>query len=432
MKVISMLFMLLVLISNLFAGDPPRKPFVVLKVNGQTYKNGAEITVRPGERIKAQAILMGGRRDYCSNPQKYANVGKNTVVESSGENGMSFNINGGQFRGKWSLTNELAKFSSAEALKITPVEGGQLKREAMIEIPKDGFSKIYLKVQSKTNWHYVRHTPAGKKEKDEQNEGTSTFYLVLQLEEGIWYSSNNLTAKGLEDFTVRNEMNEVQKFYSLIEKYLLKKDYKNADIQIQNLKNYVAETKRAIDEAKQENPEYNCVVTFIGLPTDLSMDYLNKIQIVSNKWKERYLISQANVLKINNMLLDYQMGFSANVLKSVFKNYINWGSGLPTGAENFLTLYDPDNVLGAIDLPRTVMSWYMDAQSDAGILKNQVETIKKLSELREFYLNNMSNFVKERKKLQEIINDLKPIKERNDALTQYFNSITWASWQAKQ
>ena len=210
----------------------------------------------------------------------------------------------------------------------------------MIEIPKDGFSKIYLKVQSKTNWHYVRNTPAGKKEKDEQNEGTSTFYLVLQLEEGIWYSSNNIMAKGLEDFTVRNELNEVQKFYKLIEKYLLKKDFKNADMQIQNLKNYVAEVKRAIDEAKQENAEYNCEVTFIGLPTDLSMDHLNKIQTMSNKWKERYLISQSNVLKINNMLLDYQMGFSANVLKSVFKNYINWGSGLPTGVENFLTLYE--------------------------------------------------------------------------------------------
>lgn len=432
MKTLSIIFLLLTYFSGILGGDPPREPFVVLKVNGKTYKNGAEITVRPGERVKVEAVLMGGRRDYCSNPQKYANVGKNTVVESSGENGMSFNINSGQFRGKWSLTNEVAIFSSADALKITPIENAQLNREAMIEIPKDGFSKIYLKVQSKTNWHYVRHTPAGKKEKDEQNEGTSTFYLVLQMEEGVWYSSNNLMAKGLEDFTVRNEMDEVQKFYKLIEKYLLKKDYKNADIQIQNLKNYVAETKRAIDEAKQENAEYNCDVTFIGLPTDLSMEHLNKVQTMSNKWKGRYLISQANVVKINNMLLDYQMGFSANVLKSVFKNYINWGSGLPTGAENFLTLYDPSNMLGVIDMPRTVMSWYMDAQSDASILKNQVETIKKLSELREFYLNNMSNFVEERKKLQEIINDLKPVKERNDALIGYFNSVSWATWQAKQ
>ena len=430
MRLFNIVFLLLISINSLFAGDPPRKPFVVLKVNGQTYNNGAEITVRPGERIKVEAVLMGGRRDYCSNPQKYANVGKNTIVERSGENGMSFNINGGQFTGEWSLTQEKATFSSAEALKITPVEG-QLKREAMVEIPEDGFSKIYLKVQSKTNWHYSRRTPAGKKEKDETNEGTATFYLVLQSEEGVWYSSNNITAKGMEDFTVRNELNEVQKFYGLIEKHLLKKDYNNADVQIQNLKNYVAEVKRAIDEAKQENPEYNCEITFIGLPTDLSMEHLNKIQSLSNKWKERYLISQVNAERINNMLLDYQMGFSANVLKSVFKNYINWGSGLPTGVENFLTLYDPSNMLGAIDLPRNVMGWYMDAQSDASILNDQVKAIQNLSKLREFYLDNMANFVKERKKLQEIIKDLQPIKERNDALKQYFGTVSWATWKEK-
>lgn len=302
MRLFNIVFLLLISINSLFAGDPPRKPFVVLKVNGQTYNNGGEITVRPGERIKAEAVLMGGRRDYCSNPQKYANVGKSTVVERSGENEMSFNINGGQFTGEWSLTQEEAIFSSAEALKITPVEGQQLKREAMIEIPEAGFSKIYLKVQSKTSWHYSRHTPAGKKEKDETNDGTATFYLVLQSEEGVWYSSNNIMAKGLENFTVRNELNEAQKFYGLIEKYLLKKDYNNADVQIQNLKNYIAEAKRAIDEAKQENSEYNCEITFIGLPTDLSMEHLNKIQTLSNKWKERYLISQINAERINSML----------------------------------------------------------------------------------------------------------------------------------
>jgi len=131
------------------------------------------------------------------------------------------------------------------------------------------------------------------------------------------------------------------------------------------------------------------------------------------------------------MLLDYQMGFSANVLKSVFKNYINWGSGLPTGVENFLTLYDPSNMLGVIDLPRNVMGWYLDAQSDASILNNQVKAIQNLSKLREFYLDNMANFVKERKKLQEIIKDLQPIKERNDALKQYFGTISWATWKEK-
>ncbi|HPG73814.1 MAG TPA: hypothetical protein PLM49_05940, partial [Bacteroidales bacterium] len=67
-----------------YAAEQPRTPFVVLRINGVEYNEGAEIRVRPGEKIQVEAVLMGGRRDYCSNPNTYANVGKNTVIESQG------------------------------------------------------------------------------------------------------------------------------------------------------------------------------------------------------------------------------------------------------------------------------------------------------------------------------------------------------------
>jgi len=78
---------------TLTASIPPRTPFVVLRVDGTDYKAGSEIKVRQGERIIVEAVLMGGKRDYGSNPNTYANVGRNTVVLSQGENGMSFQIN---------------------------------------------------------------------------------------------------------------------------------------------------------------------------------------------------------------------------------------------------------------------------------------------------------------------------------------------------
>ena len=438
-----------------FAGEKPREPFIILKVNGKIYKNGDNIPVRAGERISIEAILMGGRRDYCSNPQKYANVGKNTIIEQSGENGMSFNINGGQFQGKWTLTEEIAQFKSADVVKITTVNSGNLKRVVRLEIPQSGYSKIFLKVSSKTKWHYKRKTPAGKKEKDEENVANASFNLIINglpnnnLNEDeftdenqdsietlenlkVWYSSRNIVAKGKDNFTVRNELNEVQKFYKLIEKYLQEGDKKNTEMQISNLKNYVNEVKRAINDAKQNDPEYKCEVTFIGLPSDLLMEDYNKAQSLSDKWKERYYISQQNVSRINETLLNYQNGFAANIIKSVIKNYINWGSGLPTGVENFLTLHDPNNVLGVIDLPRTIMGWYQDAENDASILKNQAQTIKKLSELRNFYLNNMANYVNERKKMIEIIHDLSYVKEKNNELKQFFTNIGWAEFKVNK
>jgi len=415
-----------------WAGIPPRKPFVVLKINGITYNEGAEIQVRQGERIKVEAILMGGKRDYCSDPQKYANIGKNTVIETSGENGMSFNINNGQFRGKWTLTSEIARFTSGEKVKIEMItQNKSVQREAWVQIPQGDYSKVFFKVISQSKWHYVRNTPAGQKEEDEINDATATFNFVISQEADSWYSSTNIIAKGKEDFSVRNRLDDIQKFYKLIENYLQKKDFKNADIQISNLKNSIGDVKKLIGEKNQKDAQFNCEITFIGLPTDIGMDHLNKINAMSLKWKENFSISQINAQKINEMLLNKQMVFSANILRSVFKNYLNWGTSIPSGAEDLLSIYDPDNIFGPLDIPRKLMDWYTEAESDANILKNQANSIKNMSELREFYLDRSKRFVTESKKLNEIKTELKPVSEKNSSLKQFFSSLGWAKWRAK-
>jgi hypothetical protein len=431
-KLISILGLLMFSGLLLMAGEQPRKPFVVLKVNGTIYEDGAEIQVRQGERIKVEAILMGGRRDYCSDPQKYANVGKNTVIESSGENGISFNINSGQFRGKWTLSSEFAKFTSGEKVKIEMITTNKdVQREAYVQIPQGDYSKVFFKVQSQTKWHYVRNTPAGQSEEDETNDGTATFNFVISQESGSWYSSTNIIAKGTEDFSIRNRLDDIQKFYKLIENYLQKQDYKNADMQINNLKNTIADIKKLIADKKDKDPKFDCELTFIGLPTDISMDHLNKINAMSLKWKENYTISQDNAQKINEMLLNKQMVFSSNILRSVFKNYINWGTSIPTGAEDILTIYDPNNIFGPLDIPRKVLDWYTTAESDASILKNQANCIKNMSELREFYLGRTERFVDESKKLNELKTELKPASDKNALLRQYFVSLGWAKWREK-
>jgi hypothetical protein len=428
-KLVTLLCFLLITIV-LKAGEQPRTPFVVLIVNGVTYNNGDEIKVRQGERIKVEAILMGGRRDYCSDPNKYANVGKNTVIESSGENGMSFSINNGQFRGKWTLSSEIAKFASGDKVKIEIITTNKnVQRETYVQIPQGDYSKVFFKVQSQTKWHYVRNTPAGQKEEDETNDGVATFNFVISQEEGSWYSSTNIIAKGKEDFSISNRLDDIQKFYGLIDKYLQKKDFKNADMQISNLKNSIGDLKKLIEEKKQKDTQFNCEVTFLGLPTDIGIDHLNKINIMSQKWKENFTISQANAQKINEMLLDKQMVFSANILRSVFKNYINWGTSIPTGAEDILTIYDPNNIFGPVDIPRKILDWYTTAESDASILKDQANSIKNMSELREFYLDRSKRFVEESKKLNELKTELKPVSEKSNSLKQYFSTLGWAKWR---
>ena len=412
--------------------EPVRTPFIVLTVNGRTYQPNEEIQVRPGEKITVKATLMGGKRDYCMFPEKYANVGKNVVIESKGESGMSFSINGGQFRGVWTLTKETAQYKSDGAVKISLLDAVMnMQTEAVIEVPVSGFSKIFLKVTGQTDWHYIRNTPAGKTEQDETSKGESTFYLKIAGESGDWYNSANIVAKGEENFSIRNRLDEVQRFYNEIEARLKSKDFSGAQLMIENLKQALANVKSMIDEEKQKNQNFNCTVSFIGLPTDLTMYHIQKIQGLSDKWKEMYLISQGNIAKINDMLLNSQMGFSANVLRSVFKNYLSWGTTIPSVAPDILTIYDPKNIFTPVDLPRKVMGWYNDAQEDASILNQQAQTVKMLSELRRFYLSRIQNYTSERKQFTVILDQLKPAVALQNSLKSHFQSLGWANWRAK-
>ncbi|HNQ69067.1 MAG TPA: hypothetical protein PKN32_11865 [Bacteroidales bacterium] len=431
MKKIFLLSMVIFVANLLFAGIPPRDPFVVLRVNGVEYKADAEITVRSGERIKVEAVLMGGKRDYCSNPMTYANVGQNTVILSQGENGMSFEINGNQFTGDWKLVDEKAVFSSGPDVVITPSGSGAMQRTANVEFKPGNYSKVFFKVTSTTNWHYVRNTPAGRTEQDETNTTTATFYFVIEVDEDMWFSSNNIKATGTEDFSVRNNLDRIQEFYDLIEKALLEKNWSSAKMHWGNLKNSIGELQGNIDRAKQKDKNYVCNVTLIGLPSDVSMGHIKDLNTMSGQWTECYKICSDNYTLINEELLTNKLGFTENVLRSIFKNYISWGTSIPTSAPDILTIYDPKNIFTPLDLPRKVMGWYEDAQNDAEILKDQVGNIQYLNSLMNFYKQKMDNSVVEKQALVDIINELKPVEAMHTEMGSYISGLSSVKYIAK-
>jgi hypothetical protein len=431
MKKIFLLSMVIFIANILFAGIPPRDPFVVLRVNGVEYKADAEITVRSGERIKVEAVLMGGKRDYCSNPMTYANVGQNTVILSQGENGMSFEINGNQFTGDWKLVDEKATFSSGPDVVITPSGSGNMQRTANVEFKPGNYSKVFFKVTSTTNWHYVRNTPAGRTEQDETNTATATFYFVIEVDEEMWYSSNNIKATGTEDFSVRNNLDRIQEFYDLIEKALLDKNWSSAKMHWGNLKNSIGELQGNIDRAKQKDKNYTCTVTLIGLPSDVSMGHITDLKDMSEKWKECWSICSENYSMINDKLLTNKLGFTENVMRSIFKNYLSWGTSIPSSAPDILTLYDPKNIFTPLDLPRKVMGWYEDAQNDASILKDQVGTMQYLNALSEFYRKKMDNSIVERQAIVDIMNELKPVEAMHSEMQSYISGLSSVKYIGK-
>ncbi len=408
----------------LTASIPPRTPFVVLRVDGTDYKAGSEIKVRQGERIIVEAVLMGGKRDYCSNPNTYANVGRNTVVLSQGENGMSFQINNYQFTGDWKLTEEKANFSSGPEVKIKSLGSGNMQRKVELEFTRGYYSKVFLKVNSTTKWHYTRKTPGGKTEDNETNTGSATFYFLVETTDSEWYSSNNIKATGQEDLSVRNNLDRIQKYYDAIEKAMLEKNWSSAETQWGNLKTSLGELKTNIDRAKQKNENYECEITLYNLPSTLSMKHVEDLKIMAQSWKDCWEICSENVLTIKDDLLSNKTVFTNNVMKSIFKNYISWSGQLPTSASSILTLYDPKSIFTALDLPNNIIEWYTDAQNDASILKNQVNNMKLLNQLHDFYKAKMDNSINERRALLNILQDLKPAIELHNKMGQYISGVS--------
>ncbi|NLA25117.1 MAG: hypothetical protein GX879_09140 [Bacteroidales bacterium] len=432
MKNLGLSVLLVLLCSFVFAAESPRDPFIVLKVNGTEYKKGARISVRSGEQVHVEAVLYGGRRDYCSNPHTYANVGNNTVVETQGENGMSFNINGGQFRGVWTLTEEIASFKSGPDVVITPnYTNPKLKRAVNVEFKAGNYSEVFFNVDSETKWHYVRNTPAGRTEENDVNKASAKFTFVLEVEKEAWFSTKNVIAHGMEDFSIRNSLDDVQRFYNEIEKCLLNKDISCAQMHFRNLQSVIGELPDKIDRAKQKDPNFECEISFVGSPTDLSMRHIADLKFARNQWKENFIICSKNAQNINEMLLNTKFVLTGNILRSVFKNYINWSGALPTDLPSLLTIYDPKNIYTPLDLPRNLLSWYEEAENDAGILKNQFSNIKLLSELKNYYTERYQNSLEEAKNINEIVNDLKPIENFGKEVEAYMKTQDVGRWIAK-
>jgi hypothetical protein len=130
------------------------------------------------------------------------------------------------------------------------------------------------------------------------------------------------------------------------------------------------------------------------------MKKLEALKKLFEDYKNVHVIVNGNVLEINSILLDKQIQFTNNILKSVVKNYVDWGSGIPQPGDLFGAV--PYN-LAALTVPANVMDWYGNALQDASILNDQSTSIKRLSQLREFYLKRSKEAVTENKKIKELI-----------------------------
>lgn len=434
MKSLSFILTVLLIASStsLFAALQIPDPFIELSVNGKIYKDGDKIEARPGERLKVIASIQGGRRYYCSMPEKYANIGPTTQIVSKGEDGMFFTVQGGtQFRGEWKLANETITFSSSgEVVVETLPQQGVKQTEAFVTLPKSGISQTYLVVRANALWKYQRTTPAGTTNQEEENKAEARFTLVLSNTADGWYSSENIVATGSEDFSVRNKLDQVQRFYKEIETALQAKNFNAARMHVGNLQTSVNSLKTEIDRKKNENPKFECNVTFIGSPTDLTMEHLGILQKMSDHWKNEFMIAQEGSQKVNSLLLNKQMSLTNNIMKSVMKNYIDWYQVMPNNIGDIVFYYEPTRPLSPFTYPLNILDWYSNSLEDASVLKDQAQGVSMLRQLQTFYDQRRSNTINERKQFVDLVNALSPAKPIDTQLKGYLGGLGWAKWKS--
>jgi hypothetical protein len=411
------------LVANpVLAAEATPKASVRLKVNGTPYSDGARIPARPGEKMALEANVMGGRRAWCMEPHKYANMGKNTVIESNDESGLVFTTGPG-FRGIWKVASEevswlgqLTGETRADARKPT----------AELTVPQKPGDYI-LQVKATAHWHYDRHAQGNHVEQTEENQAEARYTIVVEAGAGVWFSSANIIASGTEDADLKFRLQSLQSAWDAASQDALDRKWPLVQSNLGTMKSILGQVQHRVDELKREKPGFSCVINLHGLPTDKEMHRLASLRKMAEEWKAMQRIASGNALSINNMLLDRQMLFSNNVLKSVFKNYLDWGSGIPGTNDLFGAV---PTRLSALVIPSNVLDWYGEAQADASVLKNQAQTIQKLTALRAFYLERSGAFVEESKAIHaEIDKDkaVEPLATEARAILSGSGVAVWAA-----
>ncbi len=411
-------------VASAFAAEPQPPPSIQLKVNGVVQAPGARIPGRPGEKLSVVARVFGGRRAWCMEPQRYANMGKNTVIQSNGEDGLSFTTGPG-FNGIWKLQSETATWWGQ---LTSDTRATANKNDAVITVPAKPGNYV-LQVKATATWHYDRQSQGNHVEQVEKNDAEATYTLVVEQAEGTWFSSANIVASGSPDDDLRFRLQSLQQRFDSISQQLIDGQYPLAQSSLDGLKETLSAIKQRLEQLKKEKPGFACTITFLGAPSDKAMKRQKTLQKMAEQWKQAVVLVGGNVLELNKLLLNTQTVFTNNVLKSVFKNYIDWGSGIPSTNDLFGAV--PVN-LQALVIPSNVLDWYGNAQEDSGILKNQVQNIRRMSELRAFYQTRSSELLVESRKIHEEMDKAKPLAAIDAQGRALLSGTGWASWKPAQ
>ncbi|NLC71423.1 MAG: hypothetical protein GX751_08715 [Desulfuromonadaceae bacterium] len=251
----------------------------------------------------------------------------------------------------------------------------------------------------------------------------ATLDYWVPLPSDAWFNSRYILASGAETFRLRQALERLDRYLTEAGDNLLAGRYPLAQRQsetiraeIDNLRQYVGSGDRASR------------ISFRGLPTDDAMIRRIRLQFMMEKWKEAYTIVNEALGQVQKELANLRGILSANVFKSIIKNYISWSGSIPTDIESGIAGYSP--ITSIAELPRGFLGWYEAGQKDAGILQDQFRKKRALEELEVFYEKKRHYIVDQRKEVAVLLKalDQSPLAGLDGSLHGFFSSLDWAPW----
>lgn len=411
MKNIFLILVMGLLMGAVSATQPPRKPFLQIKIDGKPSKIGNIIAVTPGQKLSILVGLEGGRRDFCKFPDTYSDLAGTAQILSRGDNGITYTLDG--VKSEWKLLSEDVSFFSDEFIKIKSASN---QNTAELTVSGAKFSQSFVKASVKANWQFIQDGKTSK----EENVAEATIYFKMEGASDVWFTSKNIQASGMKDDRVQGKLNDVQCACDSIEKNFHRLNFSGVQQSIRNLQSSVTTLKSTIDEVKIQNTSYQTKVSFIGLPSDDPYSDIEKFNTIKTNWGENEAL--VNDLKTQVQKLSEQpTNENKKELLGLINQYSDWLSKLPETTFINLSDYTPEIKSENIKLPENL--------AGNGSEKSISDYPITLSDFNGFVDKRIEQVSNEIQLINSIHSRLQTVRLFDGMLRSYFSSITWAEWK---
>jgi len=412
MKNFFLILVMFILVGSVNAVQPARKPFLQIKIDGKSLKNGDVLTVKSGQKLEMKVDLEGGRRDFCKFPDTYSNLAGTAQILSRGDNGLSYELNGK--KAEWKLVKENFRYTTDDFIKVNTLEDHS---SAELIVTTANFSQSFIKISAVANWQFTEEGSTSS----EENIAEGSVYFKVAGSSDVWFKSKNIQVEGLKNDLIQDKLNRVQANCDSVEQNFYKLNFSKVQQAIKVLQSTIDSLKTTIDEVKASYPTYKIKILFIGLPSDRPYADIDLLAQVKTNWASLEPLVNEIKSALGN-LPEEPKKESKDELVNLITRYLDWQYKLPESTLELLRRYIPEFKAEHFEIPGNIHAVAEE--------KTVADYPSSFSEFNNFLKRRAEEAPNEVLKINSIHTRLQVIRLFDNNLRSIFASITWAEWES--